>query len=63
MHCKKTIVTVHLLTHAGSPKFRIFGHLLFEANSLEIKDFDTKLVFIYNAFNSKSKVLTKHERF
>ena len=36
------------------------GHWLFEVNALEIKDFDTNLIFIHTTLDSKSKVPMKH---
>ena len=35
------------------------GHCLSNKNTLEVKKFDTQLVFICNTFNYKSKISTK----
>ena len=42
-----------------SQKFGYFGHWLSDVKTLEMKTFDTHLVFICNTFNYKPKISTK----
>ena len=37
--------------HVNSQKFGYFGHWLSDVNTLEMKNFDTHLVFICNTFS------------
>ena len=48
----------YTFTYVSSPKNRIFGHWLSEVNTLEMKNFDTHLVFISNTFHSQPKIFT-----
>ena len=43
--------------YVRSQKFEYFGHWLSDVNTLQIKNFDTQLVFIRNTF--KPKISTK----
>ena len=52
------ILTVYLCT-VRSQKFGYFGHWLSDVNTIEMKNFDTHLVFIRNTFNYKPKISTK----
>ena len=45
--------------YVRSQKLGYFGHWLSDVNTLEMKNFDTQLVFICNTFNYKPKVSTK----
>ena len=45
--------------YVRSLKFGYFGHWLSDVNSLEMKNFDTHLVFISDTFNNKPKISTK----
>ena len=45
--------------YVRSQKFGYFGHWLSDKNTLEVKNFDTQLVFICNTFNYKRKIQTK----
>ena len=45
--------------YVHSQKFGYFGHWLSDVNTLEMKHFDTYLVFICNTFNYKPKISTK----
>ena len=47
------------LMYVLGPKYGIFGHSLSKANTLEMKNFHTHLVFLRNTFNSKANILTK----
>ena len=53
------VLTVHLCMHVRSQKFGYFGHWLSHVNTLELKNFDSHLVFICNNFNYKPKITTK----
>ena len=44
--------------YVRSQKFGYFGHCLSDKNTLEMKHFDTHLVFICNTFNYKPKIST-----
>ena len=41
--------------YVRSQKFGYFGHWLSDVSTLQMKNFDTHLVFIRNAFNYKPK--------
>ena len=45
--------------YVRSQKFGYFGQWLSDKNTLEIKNFDTHLVFVRNTFNNKPKISTK----
>ena len=47
--------------YVHSQKFGYFGHWLSDVNTLEMKNLDTHLVFIFicNTFNYKPKISTK----
>ena len=45
--------------YVSSQKFGHFEHWLSDANTIEMKNFDTHLVFICNTFNYKPNVSTK----
>ena len=45
--------------YVRSQKFGYFGHWFPDVNTLEIKNFDTHLVFISKTFNYKPKISTK----
>ena len=47
--------------YVPSQKFGHFGHWLSDVNTLEMKNFDTHLVFTCNTFNDKPKILTKRQ--
>ena len=55
MHYKKLWFQLYV----RSQKVRYFGHWLSDENTLEVKNFDTQLVFICNTFNYKPKISTK----
>ena len=42
--------------YVRSQKVGYFGHWLSDVNTLEMKNFDTHLVFICNTFNYKPKI-------
>ena len=45
--------------YVHNQKFGYFGHWLSDVNTLEMKNFDTHLVFICNTFNYKPKISMK----
>ena len=45
--------------YVSSPKYRIFGHWLFEVCTLETKNFASHFVFICKTFNPKPNISTK----
>ena len=45
--------------YVRSQKFGYFGHWLSDVNTLEMKNFDTRLVFICKSFNYKPKISMK----
>ena len=45
--------------YVRSQKFGYIGHWLSDKNILEVKNFDTHLVFICKTFNYKPKISTK----
>ena len=45
--------------YVRSQKFGYFGHWLSDKNTLEVKNFDTHLVFICKTLNYKPKISTK----
>ena len=49
------VLTIHLRMYVCSQKFGYFGHWLSDANTLEMENFHTHLVFICKTFNSKPK--------
>ena len=58
MHCKKLWFNCTFM-YVCSQKFGYFGHWLSDVNTLEMKNFDTHLVFIWNTFNYKPKISMK----
>ena len=54
------VLTVHLCVYdVRSQEFGYFGHWLSDVNKLEMKNFDTDLVFICKTLNNKPKISTK----
>ena len=45
--------------YVRSQKFGYIGHWLSDVNALEMKNFDTHLLFICNTSNYKPKISTK----
>ena len=45
--------------YVRSQKLEYFGHWLSDVKTLEMKNFDTHLVFICNTFNYKPKISIK----
>ena len=56
---KYKLSMVKASTYVCSQKFGYFGQWLSSVNTLEMKNFDTHLVFICNTFNYKPKVSMK----
>ena len=48
-----------VLTVCTQSEIRIFQTLFVRKNTLEVKNFDTQLVFICNTFNNKPKISMK----